>query len=89
MRAYAGSRKMAERALHADGGTMSEIPTAGLRKLQPRLLLVDYDLLDNGGKKIGGGFTRIEASTGDSMTRQLNAMLSGRRFKIKAVTPIT
>jgi hypothetical protein len=45
--------------------------------------------LDNGGKKIGGGFTRIEASTGDSMTRQLNAMLSGRRFKIKAVTPIT
>ncbi len=58
-------------------------------RLRTRLLLVSYDLIGQYGERIGGGGTRIEASNGDSMCKQLNAMLGGRRVKITEITPIT
>jgi hypothetical protein len=68
---------------------MSELPVTGVRRLRPRTLLVDYRLLEANGKDFGGGTARIESSNGDSTVKQLNALLSGRRFKITAIVPIT
>lgn len=71
---------------------MSELPVSGMCRLRARLIIVDYDLLSTlNGKtiKIGGGFTKIEASNGDSMVKQMNRILDGRRYKISQVTPVT
>lgn len=68
---------------------MSTVAVAGFVRRDPRLLIVDYDLLGPDGKQVGGGFTRLEASNLDSVCKQLNAMLRGHRYKIKQVTPIT
>ncbi len=70
---------------------MHKIPISGYVTLQPRLLLVSYRLIDKlgpGGKEIGGGTCRIEASTNDSWACQLNRILDGRLKKVTEVTPV-
>ncbi len=62
---------------------------AGYVKLKSRMLLVSYNLLTDCGIHMGAGTSRIECSNADSMVKQLNLLLSGRRYKITEVIPVT
>ncbi len=57
--------------------------------LPRRRYLVTYRLINDHGADMGGGTSRIEASYADSIYKQLNAMLSGRRHKVTESIPIT
>ncbi len=56
-----------------------------------RLYLVDYRLTTGAGTNLefGGGTCRIEATSLDSICRQLNAILDGRPHKLMQCVPVT
>jgi len=58
-------------------------------RLRARTLIVTYDMLGEHGHKTGGGSIRIDASNADSMVKQMNVILDGRRYKIMDVMPVT
>ena len=66
-----------------------EIPVSGKIKLRQRTLIVSYDLYGPAGQKVGGGFSKIESSNGDSTVQQMNAMLRGHSYKITEIVPVT